>query len=150
MEDIETSICFGEEVATLGDRITAAREARGLSQSEFARKLGVKLKTVRNWEDDRTEPRSNKAQMMSGLLGVPFRWLLIGEGDGIPPPLDNTPLAEGVQDILDELRQLRSELSQKAHRIGRIEKRLRSAQRQKNHKNTRPANEGGASRTASF
>ena len=129
MEDIEPTTYFGEEVATFGDRITAAREAQGLSQSDFARKLGVKLKTVRNWEDDRTEPRANKAQMMSGLLGVSISWLLNGEGDGIPPPLDNNPLADGVQDILDELRQLRSEMSQKAQRIGRIEKKLRSAQR---------------------
>ena len=129
MEDNEPMAYFREDVATLGDRITAAREAQRLSQPDFARKLGVKLKTVRNWEEDRTEPRANKAQMMSGVLGVSITWLLNGEGDGIPAPTDNpAPLADGVEDILDELRQLKSEISKKAQRIGNIEKRLRSAQ----------------------
>lgn len=128
MEDSNPQAYFGEDVATLGDRITAAREAQGLSQADFARKLGVKLKTVQNWEDDRTEPRANKAQMMSGVLGVSVSWLLIGEGDGIPKPIEAT-LPKGVQDILDELRQLQSAMTQKARRIGNIEKRLRSAGR---------------------
>ena len=128
MEDSEPHSYFGEDVATLGDRITAAREAQGLSQAEFARKLGVKLKTVQNWEDDRTEPRANKAQMVSGVLGVSVSWLLIGEGDGIPEPSEAT-VPEGVKDVLDELRQLQSDMTQQVRRIGSIEKRLRSADR---------------------
>lgn len=128
MEDSDPEAYFHEVAATLGDRITAAREAQGLSQADFARKLGVKLKTVENWEDDRTEPRANKLQMMSGVLGVSVTWLLIGEGDGIPAPMEET-LPEGVQDILDELRQLRSDMTQQVRRLGNFEKRLRSAQR---------------------
>ncbi len=128
MEDSYPHAYFGEQVATLGDRITAAREAQGLSQPGFARKLGVKLKTVQNWEDDRTEPRANKAQMMSGVLGVSVSWLLIGVGDGIPEPMKAT-LPEGVEDILDELRQLQSAMTENVRKIGSVEKRLRSAQR---------------------
>ena len=128
MEDSNPRAYFGEDVATLGDRITAAREAKGLSQPDFAGKLGVKLKTVQNWEDDRTEPRANRAQMMSGVLGVSVSWLLSGEGDGIPESMEAT-LPEGVRDILDELRQLQSDMTKKARRIGSIEKRLRSAGR---------------------
>lgn len=127
MEDSQQPSYFREGVATLGDRITAAREAQELTQTEFARKLGVKLETVRNWEDDRTEPRANKAQMLAGLLGVSVSWLLNGEGDGIPEPTsDGTPLPDGVSDMLDELRQLRSDMSASAQQLGRIEKRVRA------------------------
>lgn len=128
MEDSDHQAYFGEHVATLGDRITAAREAQGLSQADFARTLGVELKTVENWENDQAEPRANKVQMMSGVLGVSVSWLLIGEGDGIPAPMGAT-LPKGVQDILDELRQLRSDMTQQVRQLGNIEKRLQSAVR---------------------
>ncbi|WP_370402704.1 helix-turn-helix domain-containing protein [Sulfitobacter sp. JB4-11] len=130
MKDNQPLAYFREDVATLGDRITAAREAQGMSQTAFARRLGVKLKTVQNWEEDRTEPRANRAQMLAGLLGVSLSWLLTGEGDDIPEPAaDGTPLPDEVGDILDELRQLRLDMSQSAQQLGHIEKRLRAVQR---------------------
>ncbi|KAG1647613.1 Succinate dehydrogenase assembly factor 2, mitochondrial [Nymphon striatum] len=72
---------FSNDSATFGDRVAAAREAQGLKQDELAKKLGVKLKTVRGWEDDVDEPRANKLSMLSGMLNVSMRWLLTGEGN---------------------------------------------------------------------
>lgn len=77
---------YDADTATLGDRITGAREAAGLSQPELARRLGVRLATVRAWEDDQAEPRANKLQMLAGLLGVSIMWLLTGTGDGLDGP----------------------------------------------------------------
>ena len=59
---------WDDDVATLGDRLARARDAAGMSQSQLARRLGVKLQTLRNWESDRSEPRANRLQMLSGLL----------------------------------------------------------------------------------
>ena len=64
---------------SLGGRIAVAREARGLSVAQLARRVGVATETARNWECDRSEPRVNKLQMLAGVLEVPMLWLLGGE-----------------------------------------------------------------------
>jgi transcriptional regulator with XRE-family HTH domain len=61
---------FSDEIATLGDRLAAAREARGLSVDERARRPGVRGETVRRREADAAEPRGNRKQMLAGFLGV--------------------------------------------------------------------------------
>ena len=123
-DDYSDEDYFSNEAATFGDRVTAAREALGLSQEELAKKLGVKLKTVRGWEYDLSEPRANKLQMMAGLMNVSIMWLLNGEGDG----LDHAePLGGDAQSILLEMRQTRAEMQALAERLGRLEKRLQAS-----------------------
>ncbi len=124
-DDISDEDYFSNEAATFGDRVTAAREALGLSQEELAKKLGVKLKTVRGWEYDLSEPRANKLQMMAGLMNVSIMWLLNGEGDGV----DQLEPVQGgdAQAILLEMRQTRSEMQLLADRLGRLEKRLQAS-----------------------
>ncbi|MEL6522780.1 MAG: helix-turn-helix domain-containing protein [Pseudomonadota bacterium] len=116
---------YSEERATFGDRVAGAREAVGLSQSELARKLGVKLKTIRGWEDDLTEPRANKLQMLSGLLGVSLMWLLNGEGEGLEAPGDDSLLLADAKGLLGELREIRADMDRSTDRLARVEKRLR-------------------------
>ena len=48
----ETGSWYSEETSTFGDRIVGAREAAGMSQSQLARRLGVRLKTLTDWEND--------------------------------------------------------------------------------------------------
>ncbi|XZQ31200.1 helix-turn-helix domain-containing protein (plasmid) [Rhodobacter capsulatus] len=43
---------FSEAVATLGDRLTAARENAGLSCAEAASCLGISVETYTSWEQD--------------------------------------------------------------------------------------------------
>jgi len=64
---------------TLGGRIQMAREARGLTAAQLARRSGVLVKTLNNWESDRSEPRANQLQMLAGVLNVPPLWLLGGD-----------------------------------------------------------------------
>lgn len=119
---------FSAETATFGDRVAGAREALGLDQAGLARRLGVKLKTVRGWENDLSEPRANKLQMLSGVLGVSLMWLLNGEGEGLSGPAEEeTQLVPEVRALLLELRQVRAEVDDAADRLARIEKRLRTA-----------------------
>ena len=117
---------YGDETATLGDRIVAAREAVGYSQKKLASRLGVKLKTVQGWEEDRTEPRANKAQMISGILGVSLVWLLSGEGEGVLEPTDSPSGSEDIQGILDEIRSLRTDMTETTRKLSTVEKRLRA------------------------
>ena len=118
---------YDADTATLGDRITGAREAAGLSQTELARRLGVRLATIRAWEDDQADPRANKLQMLAGLLCVSIMWLLTGKGDGLDSPAQNAPLPDDLLALLAELRQMRLDQARMADRMGRLDKRLRLA-----------------------
>lgn len=67
---------------TLGGRISLARDARDISIEEAADILGVEPGTWSAWENDRAEPRSNRIDMMAGVLQVSVSWLLSGKGTG--------------------------------------------------------------------
>lgn len=120
----QTDDWFSEEIATFGDRLAGAREALGISQEDMARRLGIKLKTVVAWENDWSEPRANKLQMVAGLLNVSIRWLLTGEGTGPEDP-DLIDVEGDLNQILLDLRQIRHEHSRLGEQMGRLEKRLR-------------------------
>jgi HTH-type transcriptional regulator, cell division transcriptional repressor len=118
---------YSEKQATLGDRIAAARESAGLSQSALAERIGVRQKTLRAWESDQAEPRANRLQMLAAMLGVSLRWLLTGEGEGIAPPASPDEAGDSafVQTLAD-LQALRTELMKVSDRIGYLERKLRT------------------------
>ncbi len=118
---------FTEDAATLGDRLALARDRQGLTQAQLARRLGLRVQTIRNWENDRSEPRANKLQMLAGILNVSMVWLLTGEGAGAPHAAvetENAPLE--LSEALSEIRDLRLLQNQIADRLARLEKRLRT------------------------
>jgi transcriptional regulator with XRE-family HTH domain len=127
MDDEFDDAYFSNETATFGDRVAAARAARGLSQQDMAKKLGVKLKTAHGWEDDISEPRANKLQMLAGLLNVSIMWLLTGEGDGLSNARDRESLPTDIDEILTELRRTRAQYARLTDKLGRLEKRLQKA-----------------------
>lgn len=116
---------YSNDTATFGDRLAGAREAEGMTQSVLARRLGVKLKTLKGWEEDLSEPRANKLQMLSGVLNVSLIWLLTGEGDGVEEPAAESVLTPEVRDILLEIRGLKSQMTAQVDRLGKLEKALR-------------------------
>lgn len=118
---------YSNDAATFGDRVAAAREARGLSQADLARKLGVKLRTVQGWEDDLSEPRANKLQLLSGVLNVSLVWLLNGEGEGVAAPGEGAEIPPEVGGLLSEIREIRGQMAHLAERLARTEKQLRRA-----------------------
>ena len=125
MESLSENNYYANDNATFGDRIYAAREAVGLSQSALAIRLGVQLKTVKKWEEDITEPRANKLQMISGLLNISITWLLIGEGIGPQDPESTMPISADLNEILVELRHTKSELLRLTKNLDVIDKKLR-------------------------
>ena len=64
---------------TSGSRIELARTQLGLSLAQAARRIGVKRKTLENWESDRSEPRADKLVKLAGVLQVPLVWLFTGD-----------------------------------------------------------------------
>ncbi|MCF6315720.1 MAG: helix-turn-helix domain-containing protein [Marinosulfonomonas sp.] len=125
-EETETD-WYSEDQATFGDRVVGAREAMGWSQKELAKRLGVKLKTVQGWEEDLSEPRANKLQMLAGILNISLVWLLTGDGEGVAEPDEGAVLPADVKELLAEMRQLRSRMKENIDQMGRLEKRLRTA-----------------------
>ncbi|MEQ9693420.1 helix-turn-helix transcriptional regulator [Shimia sp. SDUM112013] len=117
---------YGEDVATFGDRLAAARQKAGMTKRQFAKRLGVKLSTVRSWEDDFSEPRANKLQMMAGLLNVSVVWLLMGEGEGLNTDPDQTTEDDAdLSGLLREIRGIRIQMKSNLDHLARLEKRLR-------------------------
>ena len=66
--------------ATLGGRISLAREASGLTVAQVLKRLGVRVATYSAWETDRSEPRANKLVALAGILNVSPTYLLSGLG----------------------------------------------------------------------
>jgi len=118
---------YGDDAATLGDRLLAARNAAGVTQTELATQLGVKVVTLDAWENDWKEPRANRLQMLTGLLGVSLRWLLTGVGQGPDNPEETIEIPSDVNGLLAEMRKLRTQIAKSSVKLGELEKRLRKA-----------------------
>ena len=128
MTDMDKSDWYSAEASTFGDRVAGAREAAQLTQEALSRRLGVKLATIQNWENDHSEPRANKLQMLSGMLNVSMRWLLTGEGEGV-----ESPVAASSGDLLKalaELSRMRAQALALSQDMGHLEKRLRGLMRE--------------------
>ena len=54
----------------IGDRIKAARLAKGMSGDDLARAIGVSRQTVSNWERGVYTPSSDNIFALSKVLGV--------------------------------------------------------------------------------
>ena len=126
MSEEMTKDWFDPETSTFGDRVAGAREATGMTQKQLAKRLGVKLVTLRNWENDMAEPRANKLSMLAGLLNVSMMWLLDGTGEGVDPVQDVSREEKDMNEILAEIVDLKSRALRTANRLGALEKKLRT------------------------
>ncbi|MEM9551462.1 MAG: helix-turn-helix transcriptional regulator [Pseudomonadota bacterium] len=126
MQDEMTEDWFGPEAATFGDRLAGARDRASMTQSQLAKRLGVKKATLNAWEQDLAEPRANKLSMAAGMLNVSIMWLLTGEGDGMDVPAEDQAEIADLSYALRELTDIRAELRATSERAARLEKRLRA------------------------
>lgn len=94
---------------SLGERISEAREERGLSSAQAARRTGVTTKTLKNWESGKTRPRPNKLQLLSGVLGVPMLWLIDGHGEFDPIIHGPSKLAQ-LEQKMERMNELQRQL----------------------------------------
>lgn len=88
--------------SALGLRITSAREAHGINQTELARAVGVSRSAVSQWEGGVTEPSTAKMRSIALRTGVDYDWLATGRGDGpdgkSAPDLETRPTS-GILEI---------------------------------------------------
>ena len=94
-----------------GFMVTAARDAAQLSQQQLSKHLGVRLKTLKSWENDSSEPRSNKLSMIAGVLNVSLIWLLTGEGEGVLAPDDMPQPAPELAQVMSDIKDLKEILA---------------------------------------
>ena len=115
---------FSDGASTFGDRIVAARQSMGMTAEDLAWRMGVKPATLISWEEDRSEPRANKLQMLAGVLNVSMVWLMSGEGQGLRAGEAAPEGADAMLKIIGELRSIREAQSDLMSRTRRLERRL--------------------------
>ena len=69
-----------------GERIYNLRKKSGLSQEEFADKLGVSRQAVSKWETGQSVPDSEKAAAIGAFFGVSLDWLINGTENAASAP----------------------------------------------------------------
>jgi transcriptional regulator with XRE-family HTH domain len=115
---------FSENVATFGERLAAAREAKGLNVAGLAEKIGVEVETIPAWESDTDAPRANQIQMLAGMLNVSIIWLISGEDNGTSNIADTYERPTGINDALGEISQLKATLTGALKKLEALEDRL--------------------------
>jgi phage repressor protein C with HTH and peptisase S24 domain len=65
---------------TIGSRIKAAREEKGVAQAALGRACGVSRAAVSQWEADTSEPSGTNLVRIARFLGVTELWLAEGRG----------------------------------------------------------------------
>ena len=62
----------------IGERITALRKERSISQAELASRLGVSRQAVSKWEQGSSSPDTAKLIQLAELLGTDVEYLATG------------------------------------------------------------------------
>jgi HTH-type transcriptional regulator, cell division transcriptional repressor len=108
---------------TLGGRLSRTRDAQGLSVALLARRVGVKPKTIQDWENDRSEPGVERLSLLAGVLNVNLVWLLHGVGDAPTDDIGPDPLA-AIEAQLERLKRMHADTGQIIERMQRELNRL--------------------------
>jgi transcriptional regulator with XRE-family HTH domain len=74
---------------TVGARIRAARQDRGMTQNDLAVAVGVSRSAVAQWETERAGQVRGNLTRIASVLGVPVQYLLHGEADTRPAGPEN-------------------------------------------------------------
>ncbi len=68
----------------LGERIRQYRQKNGISQEEFAMRMGVSRQSVSKWENDMALPELDRLLKMSEIFGISLDMLVKGDLSDIP------------------------------------------------------------------
>ena len=85
---------------TVGERVKEVRKENGLSQEEFAHKLGFDTRgAIANIELERTEASDKLLSLISNLFGVREEWLRTGEGEMMAADTQSDKIAAFLGDL---------------------------------------------------
>jgi len=96
---------------TTGSRLELARTQLGLSLAQAAQRVGVKRKTLENWENDRSEPRADKLVKLAGVLQVSLVWLFTGDRPNGSEPDQILPETARIAQKLDRAIAMQQDLA---------------------------------------
>lgn len=65
-------------VATFAERLAALRRARGWTQQQLGRKLGLSMRIVGYWEDGARQPTAESLEKLADVFGVSMDHLWTG------------------------------------------------------------------------
>ena len=82
-----------------GERLSALREAAGISQRELARQLDVHHSNVGFWERTGTVPRSSLVPKMAKILGVTVEEIISDSGKSKQPGLPASRLGKAFNSV---------------------------------------------------
>ena len=92
-------------------RVKQVREALGLSQSEFSKKVRLGLGTIKNIEGDRIKPNPRYFDQIAEACGASVIWLETGEGEMFRKMTRREKIANFVSETLaDESDDFKSQL----------------------------------------
>ena len=74
-----------KEMESIAERIRKIRKAVGLTQEEFARRLGKTLKTIQRWESGRYNVPDSALRLIAREFGANYEWLKTGQGSMFEP-----------------------------------------------------------------
>lgn len=78
----------------MNERIKELRKALGLTQQEFADKIGIKRNTVAQYEIGRNEPIDTVINLIVREFNISKKWLRTGEGEMFQPLSRDEELAQ--------------------------------------------------------
>lgn len=88
---------------TIGERVKKVRKENGLSQEEFAHRLGFDTRgAIANIELGRTEASDRLLSLISNIFGVREEWLRTGEGEMFVQDAQSDKIAAFLGDITRE------------------------------------------------
>ena len=97
---------MSEPLQEFRDRLRRALNRRGMTQSELARKIGVRQATISQWfsNDNPAQPKAEQMIKLPAALEVNGHWLLTGEGTLDDRPTEAQMVLEGIRRLLEQPR----------------------------------------------
>lgn len=92
---------------TLGEKLTQARKAAGLTQADVAAKLNVSRQAVSRWESGQSKPSTENLLALGKLYGISLDQLLNAE-EPIAKAAPDLPEAGPTEPIISEKRHPRT------------------------------------------
>ena len=89
-------------MSELKDRLRELRKTTGLSQTDFAEKLGCGRGAIKNLEEGKTGISSTFADLICRIYGCNVVWLETGEGEMFREPTVDEQIAGFVGDVLSD------------------------------------------------
>lgn len=108
---------------TLGGRLSRTRESKGISVALVARRVGVKPKTILEWESDRSEPSVEHLTLIERVLDVNLVWLLHGVGEAPVDDIGPDPML-AIAAQMEKLQKMHADTGQIIERLQRELRRL--------------------------